>query len=192
MVDAAARRRFARDELLPVREQLARQWEELMTIQLRLVSTPGELGTVANLEQHVRSHNGILAERDPELTAALGAPLPDTVRPTRRYLGEPKLIIPTARTVADEGEALRIRAIVLSNAPSPRLEPRVRRMGSGPWRTIEPTHLGRGVFEFTLPPITAGGLEYTVTAETGDGARLHWPARDDGTGQTVTALPTGP
>jgi hypothetical protein len=103
MVDAAARRRFARDELLPVREQLARQWEELMTIQLRLVSTPGELGTVANLEQHVRSHNGILAERDPELTAALGAPLPDTVRPTRRYLGEPKLIIPTARTVADEG-----------------------------------------------------------------------------------------
>ncbi|MCD6597985.1 MAG: hypothetical protein J7L04_09875, partial [Bacteroidales bacterium] len=40
--------------VLPVRKALAREWEHLITALLAVTNTPGELGTISNLEQHVR------------------------------------------------------------------------------------------------------------------------------------------
>ncbi|MFG0251364.1 MAG: malectin domain-containing carbohydrate-binding protein, partial [Phycisphaerales bacterium JB038] len=186
--DATARQRLAREEALPVRLRLARVWEEMLTLQLQVVSTPGELGTIANLEQHVRGHNQFLSGHDERLAAWLGEALPAAVEPGGRYRGEPRLIVPTVRTVAVEGERLRLRAIVLSHGEVERLTARWRPLGRGAWREVSGRHLGRGVYELALPGLDGRGLEYVLEAEVA-GRRLRWPATQEGVGQTVTAQP---
>ena len=58
-----------------------------MSCQIATVSTPGELGTIANLEQHSRVQAEYLTGFDQVLTAALGKPLPESVHPSREYSG---------------------------------------------------------------------------------------------------------
>ncbi len=187
--DPAERERLARERALPVRERLARVWETLMTLQLAVVSTPGEMGTIANLEQHVRTQNQFLSAHDAQLAAWLGASLPDSTQPTRAYLGEPRLIVPTARTVGEEGERLQVRAIVLAREAVESVTLRYRHIGRNPWVLVEPARVARRTYEFALPALGPDGLEYVVDARLKVGASLTWPAARGGVGHTVTAMP---
>jgi len=75
----------------------------VQTRQLAATETVGAVGTLANLEQHVRRNPRgggkyrFLDVHDQALAAALGQPLPDTVHPTTAYLGDPRLFVPTVR-----------------------------------------------------------------------------------------------
>jgi hypothetical protein len=183
---ADGKRRAAR-EALPIRIALVRKWDDLMTCQIAAVSTPGELGTIANLEQHSRVRAGYLTGFDPVLTAALGKPLPQECAPSREYAGPARLIVPTVRTSVAKGEALELRIIALDREPVKAVTVRVRPMGGGNWQEIAAGHVARGVYEAALP-VATDDFEYHLVAETAEGKTLRWPAAAPAVSQTVVVL----
>ena len=170
------KKRFARQRVLPVRLAMARQWEKLITLQLAVTDTPGALGSIANLEQHVRRQNHLLDAHDEKLSSALGGDLPKEVHPAGRYFGTPRLIVPTRRSRAAAGEQLNLRVIVLDNDRPQSATLRWRPMGRGEFQKINLTHVARGVYTATLPPAEGEAIEYYVEATTADGTALRWPA----------------
>jgi len=182
------------DEALALRIELARDWETLMTFLLAVTDTPGAMGTVANLEQHVRrcpdgkGEHAFLTAHDAKLAEFLGKPLPESVNPATRYLGEAHLIVPTVRTSRALGETLLIKAIVLDNDPADRATLHWRTLG-GKIKTEELRPVGRGVFEVELPATGNATVEYFITAKTADGKSLVWPATAPARGQTVVVMP---
>lgn len=201
-----ARQRFAKvregnerftlaQEALAIREQLARDWEMTMTLQLAATETIGEMGTIANLEQHVRRNprdggkHRFLDIHDEALAKALGKPLPATVHPTTRYLGQPRLIVPTVRGWRDPGETLAVKIIVLDRQSPKFLTLRWRPLGAADWQHAVVRHLGRAVWQGKLPPASdEATVEYQVLAETADGKPLQWPPVHP---QTVAVMPAG-
>ena len=132
----------AAQEALPIRIALVRKWDELMACQIAAVSTPGELGTIANLEQHSRVQAGYLTGFDQVLTAALGKPLPQECAPSHEYSGPAKIIVPTVRTSVAKGETLELRIIALDKQPVKAVTLQVRPLGGGKWQEIAARHVG--------------------------------------------------
>jgi hypothetical protein len=186
--DEAAQQRLTREEALPLRLALARQWETMMTILLQAVSTPGEMGTVANLEQHTlrNTHEPHFMElHDAKLVAWGKAPLPPEAQPTRDYKGPARLVVPTVRTVATAGERVTLNAIVLDRQPARRVTVHWRPLGEGRFRTAAARHIGRAVYAVSLPAIKTASLEYYLEAETATGKPLLWPATAPQFNQTL-------
>lgn len=167
-----------------VRVDLARIWSRLLTLQTAIVSTPGELGTIANLEQHTRRESHFLDAHDAALTEALGAPLPAEATPSQRYEGPAKLIVPTVRTVVDKGEALELRIIALDQAPVRSVTVKTRALGGANWQTVKAAHQGRAVWQAKLPAATED-FEYRIESQTDGGHVLEWPLSGPGIHQTV-------
>ena len=71
-----AKKKALADEALALRVSLARIWERMLTFQLAATDTPGEMGTVSNIERHNRVGAGFLTAHDPNLASATGQPLP--------------------------------------------------------------------------------------------------------------------
>lgn len=179
-----AERKSRAAAVLDQRLQLARGWEALMLLQIQLVSTPGELGTIANLEQHTRINNRWLTSHDTALAEALGEPLPDECVPAKTYAGPPRLIVPTVRTVITPGETLALKIIALDQQPVKSVAVHVRPLGRGEWKTIPATHVARAVLEAKPPPATED-FEYYITA----GQDMIWPATAPEINQTVVIAP---
>ncbi len=88
---------------LALRLQLARTWEKTETFLLASTTTPGEIGTVSDLEQKVLIGDKFITAHDSDLQNALGSPLPPEATVSRAYSGTPRVIIPTVRTLAANG-----------------------------------------------------------------------------------------
>ena len=61
---------------------------------------------------------------------------------------------------------------------------KVRTMGREGWKAVPAAHLGRAVWQATLPA-AAGDFEYFVEAQAADGKRLRWPITAPDLSQTV-------
>ncbi len=184
----AKKKRLASEEALPVRIELARCWERMMGHLLQTVSTPGEMGTVANLEQHVRRRNGgphFLRQHDKKLAAALSSPLPKSIHPSTQFRGEARIIVPTKRSQIGESKQLAIKVIVLDRDSPKSVSLYQRPMGKGTYSLIEATHVGRGVYTAILPAATWPAMEYYVETITSADRRLVWPPTAPDTGQTI-------
>jgi hypothetical protein len=90
--------------------------------------------------------------------------------------------------VGQVGEALALRVIVLHHGAAPTVVIRCRKLGRGTLQSVTARHLSRGVYEGTLPPLSAAGLEYQVEVQM-NGRTLRWPATAPAIGQTVVAMP---
>jgi hypothetical protein len=181
--DAAQKKRLAQDALAP-RLNLAREWERLLSFQTAAVDTPGELGTIANLEMHSRRERHLLNEYDSDLAAALGAPLPAGATPSTHYDGPARIIVPTVRSQAEPGEALSLSVIVLDNNPARTAALFWRKLGRGGFKKINLRRVARAFYSVTLP--AAGeDFEYYLSAQTASGAKLVWPATAPKQNQTV-------
>lgn len=176
------------DEALTNRIELARVWSRLLTLQTAIVCTPGELGTIANLEQHTRKESHFLDAHDATLSQALGTPLPAAVLPSQSYTGPTRLIVPTVRSVANEGEALALKIIALDQQPVKSVTVKFRTLGRGDWRTLPAWHQARAVWQAKLPAAT-DDLEYFIEAQTADAKTLRWPATSPEINQTVVVAP---
>lgn len=185
----ATRKELVHKVALPLRIRLARLWEEMMTHLLATVSTPGELGTIANLEQHVRTHNAFLNLHDEKLVEALGESLPKEAAPSTDYRGKPRLIIPTARTDAAVGESMEIKALVLSKDVPDRVVLHWRALGADEFIDVNFDHVARGVFRANLPAMKNDDFEYYVTAGFENASTLIWPATAPQLCQTVIVTP---
>ena len=161
---AADRRQKAEAALEPLRAMVplaARVMEHLYGT----ISTRGELGTVANWQQHVLPR--VFEQPAREIEQALGRDLPADARLGRTYVGPERLVVPTDRTALETGEPLRLEAIVLGSAPAARSS-----WPGGRWapglddRPLHPR--GRGVWRVSVPS-PGGDFEYAVEAvSTGD------------------------
>jgi hypothetical protein len=173
------------DAALTNRLELARAWARMLTLQTALVSTPGELGTIANLEQHTRKESHFLDAHDTALAQALGARLPPDATPSQTYTGPARLIVPTVRTAVKAGEPLALKFIALDQQPVKSVTVKYRPLGGrGDWRTLEAAHQARAVWHATLPAATED-FEYYVEAQTAGAQPLRWPATAPAMNQTI-------
>ena len=133
----------------------------MMTHLLETVSTPGEMGTVANLELHTRVSGGYLTNSDARLEELLVKPLPGDCAIPTDYAGKPRLVVPTVRSVVLDGEALQLKILVLDQQPVQSVSVHIRPLAKGEWRTIEASHLARSAWQAKLPPATED-FEYSI------------------------------
>jgi hypothetical protein len=178
------RRRTLAEGALRVRLGLARSWERMMGFQVAAADTPGELGTLANLEQHSRVNMEFISTHDAALAKALGRALPTSVEPSRDYAGPPRLFVSTVRTLAGKGESLSLRIVILGGGPAVRATLCCRKMGTGAYRQLPVSHVARAIYAAVLPPV-GQDLEYYVRAETAGGTELVWPRTAPLLAQTV-------
>ncbi len=172
---------------LAQRVKLAKLWSQLLTLQTAIASTPGELGTIANLEQHTWGQEHFVEADDAELVKALGAPLPAEAAPSKKYAGPAKFIVPTVRSCVQQGESLKLTIIALDQEPVRQITVRFRPLGSGGWTTNAVTHFARAVHTVTLPAVP-DDFEYYITGETAAGEKLFWPATAPAMNQTVVVI----
>jgi hypothetical protein len=183
--DETARRAALREEALPVRAEMAGTLKAIYAGLLRCVSNTGEMGTIANWEQHLLP--GAWERPGAELAAMLGGELPPEVVLSRAYKGPPRLVVPAVRTSLEAGEALEIKALVLSAGRPDSVVLRWREMGRGSFRSAPLENKARGSYFVRLSP-PAAGLEYYVEA-VADGRTVLFPATAPETNQTVIVLP---
>ena len=180
--DPDAKKSLAR-EAIALRSRLSRLWEQTITLLLAHTDTPGEMGTLDNLERHSREQQQFLSQHDEAITKAWGAPLPDHIELTSNYLGTPRVTVPTVRGQVKPGEALRVKVLILGKSAPTNAGLYWRPLGQGIYKKIELKHINRGVYEATLPP-ARNSFEYYVDVYTPE-ANLMWPALGSKMSQTV-------
>ena len=185
--DAAAQRDAARRLALPVRARLVALVGVVFDHLLATVKTTGELGTVANWNQH--NLPGLLGKPGEELSALLGEPLPASAQLTQAYRGPTRLIVPTVRTSLAAGEPLRVKVIILSEGPPRAARLYWRKLGERRYEQLALTGVGRGVYSVELSGGAKGDLEYYIQVEAEGGKSLYYPAAAPRHGQTVVRFP---
>jgi hypothetical protein len=176
MPDGPEKNSFVRQTVLPRRIEMTRMWEALHGNLLAFVSTTGELGMVANLEQDNWPVE-LLYKHDQELAALAGSDwLPDA-RPSREFRGDPRIIVPAAPTSVDAGREYGLKVILLGGT-----EPKAATLGWRPlgspdaFREIPLSHAARGVYGAVIPAADIDGdFEFRIRWKEGTVERI-WPA----------------
>jgi len=184
-VTEAAKKEILEARALAVRAEMAATLRKILGALLSVVSTTGELGTIANWEQHILP--GAWERPEAELVKMLGRGLPAGLALSGVYDGPPRVIVPAVRTSLESGEPLALKVLVLAKDKPASVELHWRGMGPGGFRTVSLKHKARGVYSATLPaPI--GAIEYYVEV-TADGQTARFPATAPELNQTVIVLP---
>jgi hypothetical protein len=182
-------KQLARETLLPIRQELVRQVAQTHELLLASLTTTGELGTIANWQQHLLP--SLLTQPGKELAGILGEPLPAEAMPFDAYDGPPRLIVPTVRTSLLAGEDLRLKILFVGRAPSHDSAVYWRPLGRGAFTKIPLEHIARGVYSARIPASQIGDndIEYYVQASLGRDT-LRFPATAPGLNQTIVVMPT--
>jgi hypothetical protein len=183
--DPAAQKQLARQQALPARQKLVGLARVIFENLLATVSTPGELGTVANWNQH--NLPGLLLKPGEELARMLGEPLPAEAQPGRQYQGPMRIIVPALRTSLPANEALKLKVIILSKDPPRQAALYWRKLGEVSFARVPLQHLQRGVYSVALPAAVSDDFEYFLQAEPepGRGEPVRFPATAPRLNQTV-------
>jgi hypothetical protein len=191
--EPAAKAKLARETALPLHVDLVKAVKEVYEHLLSIVSNTGELGTVANWEQHILP--SLLEKPGEELAKALGEALPAEGRLPAQYDGPTRVIVPAPRTSVEEGEVLELKAIILSKGPAgaqggARATLRWRPPGSGDFQEVPLARVARGVHVARFPPAGARGdaIEYHVKVDAAGGT-VFFPATAPAMNQTVVVTP---
>ncbi|MHB1461053.1 MAG: malectin domain-containing carbohydrate-binding protein [Armatimonadota bacterium] len=180
--DAAKRTQIAQT-MLAQRINLSRLWERTIGYQLAAVDTPGEMGTIDNLERHNRGGMKFLSQYDEVITKALGSELPEEIALSTRFTGVPRIIVPTVRTQAGQGEVVRLKVFILADQPAASAMLYWRPLGKGAYHVLPLKHVVRSVYMVDMPSINTS-YEYYIVAE-GSGGKLVWPATAPRINQSV-------
>ena len=183
--DGEARRTAAREKLVPKRTEMIKPLRTIWRNLLATVSNPGEMGTIANWEQHLLPPSFEVPGE--ELINLLGGPLPSYADLPSIYEGPARVFLPTTRTSVEAGEDLRLKAIVLAATPVEGVILRWRPLGRGEFASVAMELVARGVYKATLPALSED-IEYYVEART-DGKDLRFPVTAPALNQTVVVMP---
>jgi hypothetical protein len=180
--------RLARETAVPLRRELISDLTEAYGLLLATVSSPGELGTIANWEQHIFPM--MLNKPGAGLAGLLGENLADDLQMPRHYTGPLRLIVPTVRGSYYRGEQLSLKVLVLSAEPPADPVVHWRALGQGVWREFPARHQARGVWRAAFPAdaTSALGLEYYLTEGGAGQPPAIWPPSAPEFGQTLSAL----
>lgn len=175
MTNAKQRKQFVQKEILPIRIQMSREWEEMMGYLLQTVYTPGELGTVANLEQLSRAGNHFLDKHDDMIQRYTGAALPKEAGLSTQYKGPTRIILLTERSLIEKDEKMILKTIILSSGKTSIPVLKYRQIGERDFRSAEMELIARNTYSLTMPSVSLNGLEYYVTVEEA-GNSINYPA----------------
>ncbi|MHB0999203.1 MAG: malectin domain-containing carbohydrate-binding protein [Armatimonadota bacterium] len=189
MTDPAAQSSLIHTRALPIRKQMAELWAEMISYQVAAVGTPGEMGTIANLEQQSRKANRLVNKHDAAIEKITGYALPADYQPSNEYKGSARIIVPTVRSLMNPGEELKLKVMIIGDTGGDSLPTGAlywRPMGKGEYSKIPLWHVGRRVYQVGLPilPEDVHAIEYYIEAECG-GTRLVYPATAPETNQVV-------
>jgi hypothetical protein len=179
-----ARSEEAARTLIPIREQMVAGLKDLYRFLLATVSSTGELGTVANWEQHLLP--ALMHKPGEELRSMLGSEIPSAAQLPRAYDGPPLVIIPTVRTALVPGEALQLKVLILAKEKPAEAAFHWREMGKGEYATVPLENVNRGVFRASCPEL-GRDIEYYVRVRV-DGKEVFVPPTAPLIGQTVVRL----
>jgi hypothetical protein len=183
--DPAIQKKLARRALLPLREKLIASFAELHKHLLNSISTPGEMGNLANWQ--TQTLPVVLIKPGKELAQLLGEPLPPSAQPPQKYVGQPRLFVPTVRTCLLAGEPWKLKVIILGGNPQDAAL-YWRPLGTGAYQKIPLQHVARAVYRVTLPSDAAqNDFEYYLRATVGNRTLLY-PATAPVLNQTVVVV----
>jgi hypothetical protein len=174
---------FVRNEVLPLRLDLARSYESMIAAFVNCAKSPGEIGTIASIESGSRGR--IVSAHDAAIAQVLGEPLPAEAVVSTVYRGTPRIFVSARRTQMNAGEQQEIRAFVLSGAKSIEVNLYWRSLGEGRFKKSAATHRARQAYRVALPARSQGAAEYYLEAALEDGQKLLWPATAPSINQTV-------
>lgn len=164
------------NHIIPLRIQLARKWEQLISQQLQTVSTTGEVGTLINLESQTRKTYGFLTKHDKEIARITGKPLPAECQLSMAYNQAPRLIVLNHREVLQAGENYMMELTVLGKRPDdPAPVLHYRPLGKGSFKSLTMSPKSENCFVTSMPQNTQGTLEYYITFAQGE-RQYHYPA----------------
>jgi len=186
--ESKSKSNLAKETALPLYKELVKLTGEVYRFLLATVSTNGEIGTVANLDQHTMPR--LLGETGKKLSKALGEELPDDTIPSKNYSGEPRVIVPTVRTIAMEGEVLTLKVIFLDTDPFKQAKLFWRSMSKGKFKSEPLKHINRGVYSVQFPPDGMKGeaLEYYLKIVTDKDKKIYFPSTAPETNHTIVIL----
>lgn len=184
-----AQRDLARREALPLRIELIRATEEAYAHLLATVETTGEMGTVANLEQH--TFPAMLDAPGLRLAELLEVPLPPEANLCEDYSGPARIIVPAIQTAIPAGDTLDLRVIVLDAAPPQSGAIHVRPIGEGEYARIPLGHVARNTLHASVKDgrFRDASMEYYIEVVTAGGNVLRWPDTAPTINQTVVRGP---
>ncbi len=175
---------LVRNEVLPLRLDLARSYENLIAAFVACARSPGEVGTISSIESGSRER--IVSAHDTALAQMLGKPLPAETAVSTAYRGTPRIFVSARRTQMNASEPQEIWAFVLSGAKCTGVNLYWRPLGQGRFKQQLATHRARQAYRATLPASSRATLEYYLEAASEDGQRLLWPTTAPTINQTVT------
>ncbi len=192
--DSSVKLELIREQVLPTRLEIARMWEKMITLMLQHTDTPGEMGTIMNLEQHVRGGEGhhrltdYVYLHDKKIEAILGEKLSAKYRTGQEYLGKARMFVPTIRTSLNKGEQLTMKVIVLDKTDAKGGTLYWRKMGEGDYNKLPLAHINRAVYNVQFPILENDAIEYYIKAETAEGELLTWPPTAPELNQTIVVM----
>ena len=176
---------YVKESILPIRIALSRSWEAMITRQIERTSGYDVVGTICNLEQHSRKSKQFLSEHDSLILAILQQAMPPAVELSNKYIGKPRIIVPTVRNMAKIGEEVKLKVIIMNREVPVSAVLKTRKLTKGKFRKISLSHVARGVYSVTLPAMDKEGLEYYIETVVANGEKLVWPPTAPFVNQTI-------
>jgi len=183
------KKNLAKTVVLPARRQLVEGLGAVYQGLLATISNPGELGTIANWEQHILPR--MIDRPGAELEQLLGEPLPATALLSTNYIGPTRIIVPTCRTSISGTQDLTLKVLILAARPPREAALLWRPMGQGEFHRLSLVHVSRGVYtvSMALPLSQESDFEYYIDVTSRDTERVFFPTTAPSLNQTVVVLP---
>jgi hypothetical protein len=187
--DTAVKKKLASETALALRKQLVQRLGEVYQHLLATVTSPGELGTVANWEQHIQP--GLITKPGKELEQALGEPLPPEAQLPNAYAGTMRVIVPTVQTSLAPGNPLKLKVLILAAETPQEAALYWRTMGKGDYAKTPLVHVARGVYrvETLMSPTNATAFEYYLKIVPAKESPVYFPATAPDLNQTIVMQP---
>jgi len=174
---------IVKTQVLPLRLEIARSYENMIAAYLDAAKSPGELGTIASIEYGMR--NRIVSVHDEKIAKLLGKPLPEEAAISTVYRGTPRIFVSSKCSQMNAGEPQEIRAFVLSAPKCNEVSLYWRRLGAGDFNKVSATHRNRQAYRASLPAQPEGSVEYYLEAVLEGGKKVLWPPTAPVANQTV-------
>lgn len=182
--DEETRSKLAWEWALPQRIEMSASLRKIFGHLLDTVSNTGELGTIANWEQHILPD--AWEKGGEQFKELIGTGLPAEAELGVTYEGEPRIVVPAVRTSLEAGEELSLKCIILSRGAPEKADFYWRKMGKGKFQSLPLWRASRGVYNVTLP--TQGtDIEYYIKAKV-DGAEVVYPPTAPRLNQTIVVF----
>jgi len=164
------------DSLNALREKTASIWDTMGTHLLQFVSTTGEMGMIANLEQHNMERVGLLRKYDSLLSSRLLHPL-EPFKFSKTYHGRSRIINTCKRTALSIGEDLNLRIRILSSDKVKSVKIYWKNIGEKSYQMVNLSNEGSSVFKLCLSSdkYKNKDFEYHIEGELLSGETLLYP-----------------